>query len=268
MLRRIPADSVQSVVTSPPYYNLRDYGHPEQLGNEETPDAYVSELVHVFRAVKRPLRDDGVLWVNLADTYAGHADNRNVTHGGRGHATGILPGRVNTTSAAPRKSLLGIPWRFALAMQEDGWIIRNSIIWHKPNGTPESVKDRLTRRHENLLMFTQSQSYRFDLDPIRDERGSSPGDVWKLSTRPSKADHFAMYPRELPERCISASTVRGDTVLDPFSGLATTGLAALGLDRRYIGVDVEDSYNAQAQDRLTSEWESITNPDQQPLFEV
>lgn len=181
-------------------------------------------------------------------------------------APGILPNRVDTTSVAPRKSLLGIPWRFALAMQADGWIIRNSVIWHKSNGTPESVRDRLTRRHENLLLFTQSPKYFFNLDAIRDERGSSPGDVWKISTRPSKTDHFAMFPRDIPDRCIAASTRPGDTVMDPFSGMATTGVSAVTAHRRYIGIDINDRYNEEAHKRLGEELNAVHDPNQGELF--
>lgn len=251
VLRRMDAHSVQTVVTSPPYFNLRDYdGQVGQIGLESSPDEYVATLVRVFRDVARVLSRDGVLWVNIGDTYAGHANAGADRHGGRGHRLGVIAPRVGTTSVAPRKSLLGIPWKLALALQKDGWILRNEIIWHKPNGTPESVSDRLTRRHEHLFMLTRSRSYFFDLDAIRDEKGSSPGDVWRLSTRPSKASHFAMYPIDLPLRCIAAASRTGDIVLDPFSGMATTGCAALELDRRYIGIDLSDRYNQEAAKRL------------------
>lgn len=268
IVRRLDAGSVQTVVTSPPYFNLRDYGADGQIGAEDSVDEYIAALIGVFRVIAGVLAPEGTVWVNLGDTYAGRADGSTITHGGRGHVVGILPHRVRTTDVAPRKSLLGIPWRFALAMQAEGWIIRNEVIWHKPNGTPESVKDRLTRRHETLFLFTRSPRAFFDLDAIRDERGSSPGDVWKISTRPSKSGHFAMFPRDVPDRCISATSKVGDLVLDPFSGMATTGVSALALGRRYAGIDVNDSYNAAAHERLCEVWMERSDPAQKPLFPV
>jgi DNA modification methylase len=260
--------TVQSVVTSPPYFNVRDYGDDRQIGNESSVNDYINALVSVFRKVGRVLDPSGAVWVNLSDTYAGTTNRATITHGGRGHATGILPHRIDTTSTAPRKSLLGIPWRFALAMQAEGWIIRNEVIWHKPNGTPESVRDRLTRRHETLFLFTRTQQSFFDLDSIRDGRGSSPGDVWKISTRPSKTGHFAMFPKDIPDRCLRATSRPGDLILDPFSGMATTGVSALTLGRRYAGIDVNDDYNASAHDRLCEVWRERVDPAQKPLFPV
>ncbi len=176
-------------------------------------------------------------------------------------------------SGLPDKNLLGIPWRVAFALQDDGWILRNDIIWHKPNAMPESVTDRLSNRHEHLFMFSKSRRYWFDLDPIREphestpdraggtaprgqkairasgpnsgaysERGRNPGDVWTIATQPFSEAHFATMPPALAERCIQAGCKPGGTVLDPFSGSGTTGLAAARRGRRYVGIDLNADY--------------------------
>ena len=259
MLAGLPARTAQTVITSPPYFRLRQYGdHVDELGLEGTVDEYVQALRDIFVELGRVLRPDGVAWLNLGDGYSGNADRAAATthHAGRARVQGITPTKVNTTQVARRKSLLGIPWRVALALQSDGWIIRNEIIWHKPNGTPERVTDRFTVRHEHLFMLTRAPRYYFDLDAVRvpakkeADGWSNPGDVWKLSASRGGADHYAMYPAELPRRCILASTREGDTVLDPFSGAASTGVAALELARRYIGIDLYDRHTTVASKRL------------------
>ncbi|NYI72720.1 site-specific DNA-methyltransferase (cytosine-N4-specific) [Naumannella cuiyingiana] len=295
MLDRMPAGSVQTIVTSPPYYMLRDYrGRPDQIGQEPTPDAYVEALVAVATAATRVLRPDGTFWLNLGDSYSSRA-NRGPSfdrHGGRGHRTGVVAPRGNTTAAAPVKSLLMMPARVVLALQETGWIVRNDVVWHKPNAMPTSATDRLATRHEHLFLLARRPHYYFDLDAIkipgsgrsagnRDRErfatgagtatahrlysGSNPGstlstktwetanpgDVWSIATRPNRsADHFAMFPIDIPLRCIAAGSRPGDLVLDPFSGLATTGRAALMLGRRYTGIDINAEYHESAAERL------------------
>lgn len=245
--RTLPDGSVDCIVTSPPYYGLRDYGSDGQYGLEETPAAYVETMRALFSELRRVLSDDGTLWLNIGDSYS------------------------------KNKNLLGIPWRVAFALQDDGWILRNSIIWEKPNAMPESVTDRLSGRHENIFMFSKSQRYWFDLDPIRQEseqrkpqpsdkkrpdeawnsstglnphhgqrtphvNGKNPGDIWSISTKPFPGSHFAVFPPEIPRRAIVAGCKPGGTVLDPFSGSGTTGLVAQENGRKYVGIDISADY--------------------------
>jgi len=172
VLRTLPADSVNSCVTSPPYFGLRDYGEPGQYGLEASPAEYVDTIRALFAEVRRVLADDGTLWLNLGDSYASSTK-------GSGGATEYTPENGDRNSRArfeprkfamgiPTKNLLGIPWRVAFALQDDGWILRNAVIWHKPNAMPESVNDRLSCRYEHLFLFAKSRTYWFDLDPIRE----------------------------------------------------------------------------------------------------
>lgn len=292
VLRTLPDASVDCVVTSPPYYGLRDYGTAGQYGLEPTPAAYVEQLRQVFAEARRVLADDGTLWLNLGDSYNNTAagqnacnTNRDGTSDAKQRASEESLGRRKTrldTSIRP-KNLLGIPWRVAFALQDHGWILRNEIIWHKPNAMPESVRDRLSNRHEHLFLLTKSPRYHFDLDAIReahaapdrktgarafqardlnhqrtatgtytgpDARGRNPGDIWEVATRPYPAAHFAVFPIDLPIRCIKAGCRPGGTVLDPFSGSGTTGAAARQLGRRYVGIDLNPAYHDLAKQRF------------------
>jgi len=291
VLRTMPDESVHCVVTSPPYYGLRDYdGQPGQYGLEATPAAYVERMRAVFAEVRRVLRADGTLWLNLGDSYAA-AEGQ----GNRGPSVALEGGgrpsfrRDSANVAAPRrtavglppKNLLGMPWRVAFALQDDGWTLRNEVVWHKPNSMPESVTDRLSTRHEKLFLFSRSRRYEFDLDAIREPQqslgerhegrsgyrdehpskgrintrtlnplGGNPGDLWSIPTSPYPGAHFAVFPPELPRRCILAGCPEGGTVLDPFSGAATTGLVAEQTGRRYIGIDLSENYLRESLDRL------------------
>lgn len=269
MLARLDAGSVDCIVTSPPYFGLRDYGVDGQIGAETSPTAFVDALVDVFAQARRVLADDGTLWVNLGDSYSSGSRK---TYADMGKASGRIGGG-RPPSTIPGKNLLGIPWRVAFALQDDGWILRNSIIWAKPNAMPESVTDRLSTRHENVFMFSKSRRYWFDLAPIREphtsspdragvnalrgqeairpsgpnsgaysEGGRNPGDVWTVATRPFAEAHFATMPPALAERCVQAGCKPGGTVLDPFSGSGTTGYAAARHGRRYVGIDLNADY--------------------------
>lgn len=168
VLRRLPDGSVNSCVTSPPYFGLRDYDEPEQYGLEATPAEYVGKLQVLFAQVQRVLADDGTLWLNLGDSYVAPPRGPDGTSSGLTNGAQIpMAGRPNTFDR-PRKNLLGLPWRVAFALQDTGWILRNAIIWHKPNAMPESVGDRLACRYEHLFLFSKSRHYWFDLDPIRE----------------------------------------------------------------------------------------------------
>lgn len=283
VMRRLPDQAANCIVTSPPYWGLRDYGQPGQYGLEDSPLDYVQTLRAVFAEARRILTPDGTLWLNLGDTYSVRAD-ASASRTYRADGAGVQPRRTNTTTIAPRKSLLMIPERVALGMQDDGWILRNKIVWHKPNAMPQSATDRLSNRHETVYLFTRSPHYFFDLDAIRqtakvpagrtweqrraagepgrhglagqaavgtggfatNDRGRNPGDVWTLSTRPYPEAHFATFPIDLPLRCIAAGCAPGGIVLDPFSGSGTTGAAARSLGRRYIGIDLNADYHQLA----------------------
>ena len=280
--RTLGTGAVDCIVTSPPYYGLRDYGVKGQYGLEKTPAEYVENQRILFSELRRVLADDGTLWLNIGDSYNAYNGNRGKSKTGfsRNDPMPELPkGAGLTVKDLPAKNLIGIPWRVAFALQDDGWILRNSIIWHKPNAMPESVTDRLSGRHENLFMFSKAQRYAFDLDPIREapaevsvaraqrnrfakdksqngvgapntfdpassinESGKNPGDVWSINTQPFAGAHFAVFPPELPRRCIAAGCKPGGVVLDPFHGSGTTGKVAQENGRRYVGIDISADY--------------------------
>lgn len=174
-LRDIPDNSIQSCITSPPYWGLRDYGVDGQIGLEKTPEEYVSKMVEIFKEVRRVLKDDGTLWLNLGDSYFGGGNNRgNIktlsekqlsNHGSNGRVAGKIKWCHDILKS---KDLVGIPWRVAFALQSDGWYLRQDIIWHKPNPMPESVKDRCTKSHEYIFLLSKSQKYFFDIDAIKE----------------------------------------------------------------------------------------------------
>jgi site-specific DNA-methyltransferase (adenine-specific) len=286
ILQALPEQSVHCCVTSPPYFGLRDYGMAEQIGLEPTPEQFVAELVAVFREVRRVLRDDGTLWLNLGDSYNAYNANRgastSISDGSAGrdhpqHSRGL------TTTTLKNKDLIGIPWRVAFALQADGWYLRQDIIWHKPNPMPESVRDRCTKAHEYVFLLTKSDRYFYDADavseaakwerwgnqtekkkhqgtakhlggkaiselPIKDTKNRR--SVWTIATKPYKGAHFATFPPALVEPCILAGCPVGGTVLDPFSGSATTGQVALANARSYVGCELNPEYHELAQRRL------------------
>lgn len=199
-LRELPDQSVQCVVTSPPYFGLRDYGHDGQIGLESTPDAFVAELVSVFREVKRVLRDDGTLWLNLGDSYAsgGMSNPSSASTLGGGKDRGASDYSINRTvpSGLKPKDLVGIPWRVAFALQADGWYLRQDIIWHKPNPMPESVKDRCTKAHEYIFLLSKSERYFYDADAIREPHihADDPRNDGKRHTYADDAKHNQVDP--------------------------------------------------------------------------
>ena len=275
VVREMADESVDCIVTSPPYFGLRDYGVDGQYGAEETPQEFVDNLVTLYREARRVLATDGTFWLNLGDSYNAKPGQRKAgDKAGDKQRTkrGSTGSPSRSVAGIPPKGMIGIPWRVALALQDDGWILRNDIIWSKPNAMPESVRDRLSSRHEHLFLFTKSQRYWFDLDPIREQyegdrapsrrarsgrvnkensatghwsgehTGRNPGDVWEISTQPFSGAHFAVFPKELPRRCVVAGCKPGGTVLDPFSGSGTTGAAAVQSGRRYVGIDINADY--------------------------
>jgi DNA modification methylase len=283
ILPTLEAGSVRCCVTSPPYWGLRDYGVAGQLGLEPTPDAYVANLVAVFRAVRRVLADDGTLWLNLGDSYAANrsyqvVDSKHVDVGN--HSPSTIPDGLKP------KDLVGIPWRVAFALQADGWYLRSDIIWAKPNPMPESVTDRPTKAHEYLFLLAKSERYYYDAAAIAEDAIhagrlvlASGGDaknaqganraaagftkhnttigatrnartVWTISTQPYPDAHFATFPEDLPRRCILAGSALGDTILDPFAGSGTTLAVAIGNGRHGVGIELNPAYAEMARSRI------------------
>lgn len=266
-LKNIQGETINTCVTSPPYFGLRDYQVDGQIGNEKTPKEYIDNLVEVFREVRRTLKNDGTLWLNLGDTYVG-ALSQHKAGGGQGHNSCIskktmsgIPssGRVERNKALREqglkpKDLIGIPWRVAFALQDDGWYLRSDIIWNKPNPMPESVKDRPTRAHEYIFLFSKSERYYYDGDAIKEDSKEggrkNKRTVWSVPTKPFKGAHFAVYPEKLIEPCIIAGCPVNGTVLDPFTGSGTTAKMALINNRNFIGFEISDEYCKIAQNRI------------------
>ncbi len=264
-LRELPASSIHTIVTSPPYYLQRDYQDQRQIGTESDPRRYIENLREILRACRRVLREDGTLWLNLGDKFQD-------------------------------KCLLGMPWRVALALTEDGWLLRSDIIWHKTNAMPHPVKTRPTPDHEYLFLFSKSDDYYYDADAIREphvtfsekskmkggrrhfgkrnstpEAGKNAGNsnlhdarwdqafhpkgrnkrtVWSVPLGKFREAHFAVFPPKLIEPCILAGAPPEGVVLDPFFGAGTVGLVAKELGRRYVGIELNPDYVEIAEKRL------------------
>lgn len=283
ILKNMPDGSVHCCVTSPPYYNLRDYGAEGQIGREATPKEYITRLVEVFREVYRVLKTDGTFWLNISDTY-GSADRK---------------------IGCKSKDMLGIPWTLALALRDDGWYLRSDVIWEKANPMPESVRDRCTRCYEHVFQLAKSKKYYYDnmaiAEPIapgtvrRMRAGRSavhkyaagiPGqslqainqprvaadipdklipkyrnkrDVWHINTASYSGSHFAVFPPKLAETCVISACPAGGIVLDPFFGSGTTGLVSKQNGRHYIGIDISPEYCALAKKRIDTQARNRTD---------
>jgi DNA modification methylase len=300
VLKQMPKQCIDTAVTSPPYWGLRDYGVEGQLGLEETPQEYVNNLCDIFDELKRVLKDNGTFWLNLGDSYFSKQNNN------RNGATDSLSGDVRgggeyktqkrSSDVVKEKDLVGIPWRVALEMQSRGWYLRNDIIWHKKAPMPESVTDRCTTSHEHIFLFAKSEDYYFDQDSIREplkessvERdkyeygsafnqgtempdenrevltpeqghleslsGSNKRDVWTVNPASFPDAHFAVYPQELIKPCIKAGCPDDGIVLDPFFGAGTTGVVAKRLNRKFVGIELNEEYIDIAEERLQDyEW--------------
>lgn len=256
VLRRLPSGSVRCVVTSPPYWGLRDYGIEEQIGLESTMPQFLRRLVAIFAEVKRVLTDDGTLWLNIGDGYT--SGNRGYRASDKKNPARAMDVRPDTPMGLKPKDLMGIPWRLAFALQDDGWYLRSDIVWNKPNAMPESVKDRPARSHEFIFMLTKSEKYYYDWQAVRepaDDGGlRNRRSVWTVNTKPFAGAHFATFPPELIRPCIHASTEPGDYVLDPFFGSGTVGLVCQDENRLYVGIELNPEYVALAADRL--QWQN------------
>jgi DNA modification methylase len=288
-LKSLESGSVQTCITSPPYWGLRDYGEDDQIGLEQTPAEYVEELCKVFDEVWRVLADDGTLWLNLGDSYAAMRDSKatpDSLRNGDGTKVGTAANRnpANLREAGLKhKDLVGIPWRVAFALQERGWYLRQDIIWAKPNPMPESVTDRCTKSHEYIFLLSKQPKYFYDnmaiKEPVAQEWGTrdrsngkyhndgtglqphtgleknyterNKRDVWTVNTSRFKGAHFATYPPELVEPCVLAGSREGDWVLDPFNGSGTTGVVALAHNRNYVGLELNPDYADLAVTRIS-----------------
>lgn len=250
----VAACSVQTCVTSPPYYWARDYCVAGQLGHEDTPDEYVAALVDVFRRVRGCLAQRGTLWLNLGDSYySGNGQPKGQDD--RSPSRNFMRTKYRPLDRPgwdiPKKSLLGIPWRVALALQEDGWTLRSAIVWNRGNAFAEgSVTDRPHRRYEFIFLFSKSRWYDFNREALQGDE-----DVWDIATT-AVDGHSAAYPVALAERCILAATTPGQVVLDPFAGTGTTGVAAIRHDRGFVGIEINPMYALAADRRLAG----VTRP--------
>jgi DNA modification methylase len=294
ILKKLPTESIDCLVTSPPYWSLRDYGVKGQIGLEESFDDYLRKLLAVFDEVRRILKGEGTCWVNLGDTYS----TRNSRIGTQPSVVSEYSNKGQSflkppaPSFSPPKCLLQMPARFALGMTSRGWTLRNEIIWHKPNCMPQSVRDRFTVDFEKLFFFVKHRHYYFkqQFEPLRDARrllrplvqessrrkrpygdpriaainpqteaasrrrmlanGRNKRCVWNVAPRPSRNNHFAVFPPELIEAPILAGCPKGGIVLDPFSGAGTTALVARKLNRRFIGIELNPEYVRMSRERL------------------
>lgn len=245
VIKSIPDNTFQCCVTSPPYWGVRDYGVAGQIGAEPLLPDYISDLVAVFREVRRVLKPDGTFWLNIGNTYtSGGRTWRQSDAKNKGRAMSYRP---DTPEGLKKKDLIGVAWMLAMGCQLDGWYLRNDIIWNKPNCQPESVKDRLTVGHEYLFMMTKSERYFFDQEAIREPVKNGTGwknkrSVWDINTEPFPEAHFAVFPRALVRPCILAGTRPSDLVLDPFFGSGTVGEVCQELGRRAVGIEMKPDY--------------------------
>lgn len=298
-LAQIESESIDCIVTSPPYWGLRDYGMDNQLGLEPTFEQYLARLVAVFAACHRVLKPAGTMWVNIGDSFssAGKSGGSGCGKNSRSKLGGYQ--RTSRGGQPPLKNLIGQPWRLAFALQDAGWILRSDIIWSKPNVMPESVKDRPTRAHEYIFFLTKGRHYFYDACAIAEPRrqrpkvdhggknsrfrtnhcpnNSSPQPVnsrslalsdtrnartvWEIATRPYPGAHFATFPEEIPRRCISAGCPDGGVVLDPFAGSGTTLAVALQLGRKAIGIELNPAYAELIHARIKQTTPSLFNGD-------
>ena len=262
-LKQIERNSVQTCITSPPYWQLRDYGQKDQLGTEKTPEEFVARMVQIFREVRDVLRDDGTIWINLGDTFCGgggYCPTAPSNQAGSKQSTnrGVKAKPRPVPPGFKAKDLVGIPWMVAMALRAEGWYLRADIIWEKSNGMPEAVKDRPTRCHEYVFLLTKNPHYFYNAEAIKEETTEGANkrnkrSVWKINQKPYAGAHFAVFPVELVKSCMLAGSKEGDLVLDPFVGSGTTGAVANKLKRNFIGIDLNPDYCIMAEERIKKE---------------
>lgn len=253
LLSTFSENTFNCCITSPPYWGLRDYDYPNQIGAEDKVEDYIKDVVAVFREVRRTLREDGTLWLNIGDAYT--SGGRTWRAPDKKNAGRAMQYRPDTPDGLKPKDLIGLPWRLAFALQADGWFLRSDIIWNKPNCQPESVKDRPTRSHEYVFLFSKSEKYFFDAASIQEPSIGDTGrknrrTVWNINTEAFKGAHFAVFPQKLVELCILAGTQSGQIVLDPFLGSGTVGAVSKKLGRKCIGIEMKPEYAEMAAKRI------------------
>lgn len=254
LLPTLDAESVQCCVTSPPYWGLRDYAHESQIGSECSPDQYVENLVAVFREVRRILRRDGTLWLNVGD---GYARNGGVGVCGPNAAVGNTKKLVQKRNCrVPQcwglkdRDLMGLPWRVAFALQADGWILRSKITWLKKTAMPESVKNRPTSATEEIFLMSKEPTYYYDPQAVREPSGANLRNCWILGPDPAGKAHPAAFPRELARRCILLGSKVGDMILDPFGGSGTTAEVSRESGRSAILIELNPAYSELCRERM------------------
>ena len=250
----LPSNSIQTVVTSPPYWSLRDYDVDAQIGRDDSLSDYISNIVHTFDKLQRVLNQDGTVWLNVGDSYT--SGNRKYRAPDRKNRVRAMSVRPATPDGLKPKDLIGVPWRLAFALQDSGWWIRSEIIWHKPNAHPESVRDRPTKSHETIFLLSKNQDYYYDIDAVRGPNGRRLRTTWDIPTEPQKRpyagamDHPAVMPMKLAKRCVEITSRAGDVVLDPYAGSGTTLVAARDLGRRWVGVELNPEFVGMIERRL------------------
>ena len=298
-------DLARMCVTSPPYYGLRNYGdEDDQIGIEQTPEDYVNELVKVFREVKNNLTEDGTLWLNIGDSYYNYRPGKGqgLVKQSVSKTNQDLPTkcnrRGNKLKGYKEKDLIGIPWLLAFALRKDGWYLRQDIVWAKPNPMPESVRDRCTKSHEYIFLFSKNRKYHYDNEAIKEPAkdwgtrdrtngkyhnegtGLSPHtgltksyptknkrSVWSVTNKPYREAHFATYPPDLIEPCIKAGSQIGDLILDPFIGSGTTAAVAKSLGRDYIGCELHKDYGTLIEKRI-QDYVPVNKVEQKPCINI
>jgi site-specific DNA-methyltransferase (cytosine-N4-specific) len=253
ILPTLEANSFQCCVTSPPYWGLRDYDHEDQIGAEESPDLYVQRLVKVFGEVRRILENDGTLWLNVGDGYARNGGTgRCGPNAVVGNTKKLIQKRnckVPEVWGLKDRDLMGMPWRVAFALQEDGWILRSRITWIKKTAMPESVKNRPTNATEEIFLFAKSPNYCYNAHAVREESGANLRNYWVLGPDPNNYGHPAAFPRELARRCVLLGSNENDWIIDPFGGSGTTGIVANLLGRNAVLIELNADYAEYAKDR-------------------
>ncbi len=255
-MRLLPAESIQTVVTSPPYWSLRDYDIENQIGRNDDLKDYIQSIVEMFGELWRVLKEDGTVWLNVGDAYT--SGNRRYRAPDRKNRFRAMSVRPPTPEGLKPKDLIGLPWRLAFALQDAGWWLRSEVIWYKPNAHPESVRDRPTKAHETVFLLSKSQDYYYNLESIKGPRGRRLRTLWDIPTEPARfsyngnghVDHPAVMPLALARQCIAITSQENSIVLDPYAGSGTTLLAAQELGRRWVGIELKPSSVQLIEQRL------------------
>ena len=272
VLSTLAADSIDACVTSPPYFGLREYDHEFQIGTEATVTEFVNNLCDIMDGVRRVLKPDGTLWLNIGDGYCNTNGyqrskkgwDRTAREGAQANDRDL---KDLLNEGYKVKDVLGVPWRFAFEMQRRGWYLRQDIVWSKPNPMPENVFDRCTKSHEFIFLFSKSKKYYFDLNAIKTQSSdgslANPRSVWTVPVSRFRGAHFATYPPELIEPCVLAGCPEGGTVLDPFAGSGTTAGVAIANNRRSVLIEA----NADYVDLINQRVDEIAGLKNNPLFD-